>query len=140
MIRSRARLALFVVLCAIVLLPRLGGPHLHLCLDGAGPAVALHMSDGDGEHSGIDDSHQDQTVEVRNPVFRKVWPPALDGALVLIFAVLLVIARQTAPRFPCFARFECQGRPCSCGPRSEVLPASRPAVRRHRRAAQPCSS
>ena len=97
MIRSRARLALLVVLCAIVLLPRLGGPHLHLCLDGAGPAVALHMSDGDGEDSGIDDSHQDQTVQVSNPVFGKVWPPSLDGALVLIFAVLLVIARQTAP-------------------------------------------
>lgn len=96
MIRSRARLALFVVLCGIVLLSRLGGPHLHLCLDGAGQAVALHMSDGDGEDSGIDDSHQDQTVQVTNPVFGKVWPPLLDGALVLMFALLLVISHQTS--------------------------------------------
>lgn len=121
MIRSRARLALFVVLCAIVLLPRLGGPHLHLCLDGAGPAVALHMSDGDGEDSGIDDSHQDQTVQVTNPVVGKVWPPSLDGALVLMFALLLVISHQTSllpvlrtirvPGSPLFLRPPLRGPP-----------------------------
>lgn len=121
MIRSRARLALFVVLCAIVLLPRLGGPHLHLCLDGAGPAVALHISDGDGADSGTDDSHQDQTVEVSNPVLGKVWPPSLDGALVLIVAVLLAISRQTSllpvirtipvPGSPLFLRPPLRGPP-----------------------------
>lgn len=121
MIRSRARLALFVVLCAIVLLPRLGGPHLHLCLDGAGPAVAIHMSDADGEDSGVAGSHEDQKVEVSNPAFGKVWPPSLDAALALIFAVLLVIPLQTTllpvlrtirvPGSPLFLRPPLRGPP-----------------------------
>ena len=123
MIRSRARLALFVVLCAIVLLPRLGGPHLHLCLDGSMPAVALHVSDAGGEDllSGSDDSHQDQTVEVSNPVIGKVWPPSLDGALFLMFALVLALARQTplppvlrtipAPGSPLFLRPPLRGPP-----------------------------
>jgi hypothetical protein len=123
MIRSRPRLALLLVLCAIVLLPRLGGPHLHLCLDGSAPAVALHMSDGGREDVlfGTDDGHQDQTVEVSNPVVGKVWPPSLDGALFLIFAVLLAIARQTSllpmlrtipvPASPLFLRPPLRGPP-----------------------------
>lgn len=123
MIRSRARPALFVVLCAIVLLPRLGGPHLHLCLDGSAPAVALHVSDGGGEDllSRSDDSHRDRTVEVSNPVIGKVWPPSLDGPLFLIFALVLAIARQTplppvlrtipVPRSPLFLRPPLRGPP-----------------------------
>ena len=60
--------------CVIVLLPRLGGPHLHLCLDGSAPAVALHMSDGNDSDLifGGDDSHQDQKVDVANPVLGKL--------------------------------------------------------------------
>ncbi len=96
MITSRARLALFAALCAVVLLPRLGGPHLHLCLDGSAPPVSFHISDSVGTelHSGTDVSHQDQTVDVSNPVLGKVWPPGLDGALLLIVAVLLAISQQ----------------------------------------------
>jgi hypothetical protein len=123
MIRSRARLALFAALCAVVLLPRLGGPHLHLCLDGSAPPVAFHVSDSVANelHSGTNDSHQDQTVDVSSPVLGKVWPPGLDGALFLIVAVLLVISRQPfllpvlrtipVPRSPLFLRPPLRGPP-----------------------------
>jgi hypothetical protein len=96
MIRSQARLALFAVLCTVVLLPRLGGPHLHLCLDGSAPPVALHLSDTAGNelNSGTDDGHNDHTVDVSNPILGKVWPPGLDGALLLIVVVLLGLACQ----------------------------------------------
>lgn len=95
MIRSRLKLALFALLCAVVLIPPLGGAHLHLCLDGSAPAVALHMSDGDPLQTGADEHHQDQTVDVSSPVLGKVWPPGLDGALFLVVLLILVVVRQS---------------------------------------------
>ncbi len=95
MIRSRLKLALFSLFCAVVLLPPLGGPHLHLCLDGSAPAVALHMSDSNPLLTGADETHQDQTVDVSSPVLGKVWPPGLDGALFLLVLLVLVVAGQT---------------------------------------------
>ncbi|MBL8201070.1 MAG: hypothetical protein JNK40_08880 [Chromatiales bacterium] len=84
---------LFALLCTAVLLPRLGGPHLHLCLDGSAPPIALHVSDagaeaGDGHHE-AGSSHEDQTVDVSSPVLGKVWPPGLDSALILVLALFL---------------------------------------------------
>ncbi len=94
MIRSRLKLALFSLLCAVVLIPPLGGPHLHLCLDGSAPAVALHISDGNPLLPGADEHHQDQTVDVSSPVLGKVWPPGLDGALFLVALLMFVVVRQ----------------------------------------------
>ncbi len=37
MTASRTRQLMFALFCAAVLLPRLGGLHVHLCLDGAVP-------------------------------------------------------------------------------------------------------
>lgn len=84
---------MFALLCAAVLLPRLGGPHLHLCLDGSAPLIALHAADagaeaGDGHHE-TGASHEDQTVDVSSPVLGKVWPPGLDGALILVLVLFL---------------------------------------------------
>ena len=81
------------------------------------------MSAWDAEYAQFStaDSHEDQTVEVSNPVFGKVWPPSLDGALVLMFAVLLVISLQTSllpvlrtirvPGSPLFLRPPLRGPP-----------------------------
>jgi len=99
MIRPRARLVLFALLCAVVLSPRLGGAHLHLCLDGSSPLITLHVSDvesPDGAH-GAGESHDDQTVDVSNPVLGKVWPPGFDGGLLLVLVLLLGTAGVSRP-------------------------------------------
>ena len=95
MIRSRLKLALFSLLCAVVLIQPLGGVHVHLCLDGSAPPVALHFADGSPLLEGVDETHQDQTVDVSSPVLGKVWPPGLDGALFLVVLLLFVVLRQT---------------------------------------------
>jgi len=81
-----------MLLCAAFLLPRLGDAHLHLCLDGSAPAVALHLSGGEGGDTadGTDPAHQDQTVDMSSPILAKAWPPGLDGALILV-ALLFVL-------------------------------------------------
>lgn len=125
MIRSRARLVLFVLLCAVVLLPRLGGPHLHLCLDGSAPLIELHVADagaeaGDGHHE-TGASHDDQTVDVSSPVLGKVWPPGLDGVLILALVLFLsalprallrpLSAGRPVPVSPLFLRPPLRGPP-----------------------------
>lgn len=123
MIRPTARLVLFALLCAAVLLPRLGGPHLHLCLDGSAPPIALHVSDGEGGdgHHSAGDTHEDQTVDVSSPVLGKVWPPGLDGALLFILVLFLVAlpgarllplsAGRPVPALPLFLRPPLRGPP-----------------------------
>jgi len=93
MIRSRIQSVVFALLCAVVLLPRMAGPHLHLCLDGSAPPVTFHISEhsGDALVAGVDEAHQDQTVDVSHPVLGKVWPPGLDGVLFLVVAALMLI-------------------------------------------------
>jgi hypothetical protein len=96
--RSQPRLLLLAVLCAAVLLPRLSGPYLQLCWDGADPPVELHMSAwvaGDLQ-SGTAHNDEDQIVDLSQLSAGKVWPPSLDGALFLIFLVMLVSPRRTS--------------------------------------------
>ncbi len=80
----------------MLLLPRLGGPHLDLCLDGSGPAIALHFSGGIDDEAllGADDTHEDQTVDVTSPVVAKVWPPGLDALLFLVVLLVLGVFRR----------------------------------------------
>jgi hypothetical protein len=123
MIRSRTGLALFLAFCVIVLLPRLGGPHLHICLDGSAPAVALHISDGNDSDLifGGDDSHQDQKVDVANPVLGKLLSPSLGAGLFLIVLLCFVTACQryllpvlramAVPDSPLFLRPPLRGPP-----------------------------
>lgn len=91
MMRPRARIVLFALLVAVVLVPRLGGPHLHLCLDGSAPLIALHVAGAEAGdlHHESGDGHEDQTVDVNSPVLGKVWPPGLDGALILVLVLFL---------------------------------------------------
>lgn len=93
-----ARELLFVLLCVLLLLPRVGGPHLHLCLDGSGPAVTVHL-EGDGAAPAADESgHDDRTFAKGSPVVGKVWPPALDGTLALVVVLLFLTLPASFPR------------------------------------------
>jgi len=94
---SRTNLALFAIFCVVVLLPRLGVPHLDLCLDGSGPAIALHFYGAIDDEAlpGTDDTHEDQTVDVTSPVVAKVWPPGFDAVLFLVVLLVLGVFRHT---------------------------------------------
>jgi hypothetical protein len=94
MIASRTRQLMFALFCAAVLLPRLGGPHLHLCLDGAVPAVYLHMSDAASSQQ-PDAEHEDTSLEMPSPVIGKL-SSAGSGVLLVSAVLLMVVALQQA--------------------------------------------
>jgi hypothetical protein len=98
MIRSRLRHCLLLLLSVLVLLPRVGGPHLHLCLGGSGPAVTVHLDDDAAPPGSEGQVHDDRTFEIGSPVLGKSWPPGLDGALLLVVAVLLFATGQAVLR------------------------------------------
>ena len=86
---------LSIVLLAALLVPQAGRAHVHLCLDGAGPAVSMHTPDA-GEHCVHVDAagHHDHTVEVDSPVIGKIWPPGLGTALLAVIPALFDLPRQ----------------------------------------------
>lgn len=100
MIRSR----LFVrpcitLLCITVLVMRVGGAHLHLCVDGSEPPVSVHLTDDaglDDSHAGVGKAHHDQDVSLSGEVLAKKLDAALQlpillAALVVLFIVPLVL-------------------------------------------------
>lgn len=87
---------LSVVLLASLFLPQVGRAHVHLCLDGAGPAVSMHMPDTAGQCQHVEKAgHHDHAVDADSPVIGKLWPPGVDAALVDVL-ILVVLA----PRLP----------------------------------------
>lgn len=86
---------LSIVLLAVLLVPQAGQAHVHLCLDGAGPAISMHTPDA-GEHGSHVDAagHHDHTVEVDSPAIGKLWPPGFGAALLAAVPVLSGLTRQ----------------------------------------------
>ena len=82
--RTRLRQIFLLLLSLLVVLPRVGGPHLHLADDAAHPAG--------------DQVHDDRTVDMSSPVLGKAWPPGLDGALLTLAVLLLFAASPVVPR------------------------------------------
>lgn len=86
---TRTRQLFFALFCAALLLPQLGGPHLHLCLDGSAPPVSLHIA-ADVDKQLADGGHEDRSIDMSSPVIGKLSLPGLGD--LLIPAVLLVFA------------------------------------------------
>jgi len=86
---------LSIILFAALLVPQAGQAHVHLCLDGEGPAVSLHTPDS-GEHCVHVDAagHHDHTFELDSPAIGKLWPPGLDFSLLAVVPVLFNLPRQ----------------------------------------------
>jgi len=104
--RSLLARALWVLAIALLLV-RVGESHLHLCLDGQEPAVALHVDDAP-EHGGVDASlsshnlsgHNDRDIDTSNlPWAKKVGMDELPAVLltVLILTLLLPAVRNVPP-------------------------------------------
>jgi hypothetical protein len=118
----RTRLVI-VLLCAALLASRIAGAHLHLCLDGSEPPVALHVADG-GEHHAENsgESHADQDVTLGGDYLSKKSGQVDPGLLALCLALLLFflprlragIPDHLAPARPRAARIN--GLPPTRGP------------------------
>ena len=74
MLRDPRRQAwLLTLLCVPLLLGRVGGAHLHLCLDGKEPPSSFHLFDN-GLHHGLSDMavpHQDMDVAASGDLLSK---------------------------------------------------------------------
>ncbi len=99
MIGTRTRQLLFALFCAAVLLPQLGGSHLHLCLDGSAPAVSLHVT-GDAGSQLTDAGHEDRSIDVPSPVIGKLSLQGFGGLLVAAVLLVFVALRQTLLLLP----------------------------------------
>lgn len=117
------RLLLTLFLCIALLVVRVGGVHLHLCLDGQEPASAVHVG-GDTlvhDHAQSGPAHQDYDVDlISNPLGKFAKVDFSLFALVIAVTLLLLTGRRTEPvlqqvflrAFTPPARL----RPPSCGP------------------------
>lgn len=88
---------LSIILLAALLVPQAGQAHVHLCLDGAGPAVAMHTPDSREQAIHIDAAgHHDHTFEVDSPAIGKAWPPGLDTSALAVVPILFNLPRHAA--------------------------------------------
>lgn len=122
MMGSRTRLLVFALFCSALLLPRLGGPHLHLCLDGEAPAVYLHVADDVGSSQLPDADHDDPSINMPSPVIGKLSSQGSGALLVSAVLLMFVALRQTllllplmpgaaVPTAPPFLRPQLRGPP-----------------------------
>ena len=105
MFASRHLRLLMVLLCAAVIVLRIGGTHLHLCFDGSEPPVSLHLSDS-GMHHGEEAAsapHADQDVSIDAEALVKKSSAAFDlTALAFVFALLLFFLPRSRNPLPAF--------------------------------------
>jgi len=93
---------MLILLCVLVVTMRIGGAHLHLCLDGSEPPATLHLENDGGVHHAHESTadaggivHQDLDVALANDALVK--KPGLDAdlpELVVVTILLLYLLRQ----------------------------------------------
>ena len=96
---------LWLLICVAVLVMRVAGVHVHMCLDGQEPPQSLHWGDA-GVHDDEDHasgSHADFEIDLLDEALAKNLPPDLDlpallvAALVLLSPVLKSLAQKPSP-------------------------------------------
>lgn len=86
----RPSLSFIALLCVSVLFVRVGGMHLHLCLDGQEEPTEVHWADS-GVHNDADHattSHEDRDVDMGEGL-SKTAKSIADLSLVFLAAILL---------------------------------------------------
>jgi len=79
-------------LCLSLLLLRVSGVHLHLCLDGAEPPVSYHLVDSGVHHQdehGAGETHSDRDLPVAQDVAVKK-PSGVSDTLLLLCSLALL--------------------------------------------------
>lgn len=100
-LRCLPRPWLLTLACVALLFARLGGAHVHLCLDGSEPPASLHVTDS-GHHADHHDgqAHDDRDVWLVGDALTKSGKWSLDLPLLLaalwLVAVLFARLRITA--------------------------------------------
>ena len=104
MMKTRARKVapvLIALVCLTLIATRLGGDHLHLCLEGQceEPASSIHLFDSDVHHSdGVGEHGDDVDVDISHAA-SGFKASAMGGDLpLLIFAVLVLFLSRTHRR------------------------------------------
>lgn len=117
------RLLLTLFLCIALLAVRVGGAHLHLCLDGQEPASAVHVGGDSLAHDQAESgpAHQDYDVDlISNPLGKFAKIDFSPIALLLAVTLLLLTGRriEPVPRPLVLQGFHSPARlrPPSCGP------------------------
>ena len=88
---TQSRSWLLMLLCVVLLVVRVGGAHLHLCLDGNEPPVSFHPAD-DWDHQPeieIDTPHDDVDVAVSAASIAKSGKQTLDVPLLPLVPLLM---------------------------------------------------
>jgi hypothetical protein len=96
---------LFALLCASLVAMRVGGTHLHLCLDGSEPPVSLHVADAAEHHADDagDTPHLDQDVTLGADLLVKKPFSDLDQSTIApAFALPLFFVTRTRDVKPAF--------------------------------------
>jgi hypothetical protein len=90
-----------LLMVAVFMLTRLGGIHLHLCLDGSEPRVAIHMEDGELHHlePGANTTHHDVDVAAAGEVLNKFGLVLLGALFACLFFLPLASAKRTLAGF-----------------------------------------
>lgn len=95
-LRRSPRPWLLTLVCVALLFARLGGAHLHLCLDGSEPAASLHVTDP-AHHADHHDgqTHADRDVSLVGDALTKSGKWGLDLPLLLaaLWLVTVLFAR-----------------------------------------------
>ncbi len=103
--RLPSKVWLLTLICAALLCTRLGGAHLHLCLDGSEPPASLHVTDS-GHHADHHDgqAHDDLDVSLVGDAPTKSGKSGFDLPLLLaalwLVTVLFTRLRITAADSP----------------------------------------
>lgn len=83
---------LLVPLCALLLVMRVGGAHLHLCFDGSEPPVAVHLLYAGLHHAEpcVDGEPQDKDVAVGENVLVKLPKLGLEDVPAPLLTVIVL--------------------------------------------------
>lgn len=93
---------LLALLCALLLVMRVGGAHLHLCFDGSEPPVAVHLLDAGMHHAEpwMNGEPQDKDVAVGEDALTKLPKLGVEDAPLLLLAVMLLGCLLRTPGAP----------------------------------------
>ncbi|HEU4778926.1 MAG TPA: hypothetical protein VFS58_03510 [Steroidobacteraceae bacterium] len=99
---AQKRKLLIAVVCVALLALRVGGLHVHLCMDGSEPPLSVHVADSGVHHldeAEEGDAHADRDVAIAADAVLKKSSGELDLTLLAALgALLLFVLMRPRPR------------------------------------------
>ena len=84
--------SIIVIMCLALVALRVGGVHLHLCLDGSEPPVSYHLADSGIHHDEhpAGETHSDRELAAAEDLLLKKPGASFDTSM-LVFALALLL-------------------------------------------------